>query len=134
MVRTNRQRTIIPSKAIMLPIFHAVMHSFLFVIACLFFLTGVLFFTEFSLAGELLDYVMIAITLIGIFSSSVIAGYKVKSKGLIIGFSIGLIYFILASSIALLCGESSLEISVLLNKGTFSVLAGILGGVIGVNL
>lgn len=134
MVRTNRQSTVICRKKMMTSIGYAVVQSFFFVVACLFFLTIVLFLTDFSLAGESLDYAMIAIALIGVFGSSLIAGYKVKSKGLILGFSIGFVYFILASVIAFLFIEHPLEVSLLLNKCTFNVLAGILGGVIGVNL
>ncbi|BBB93065.1 MAG TPA: TIGR04086 family membrane protein [Methylomusa anaerophila] len=81
-----------------------------------------------------LEYIVVAITLTSIFIGSVYATQQIESKGLIIGITVGLIYVLFSVGIGMELGQEPVSLLVLGNKLAAGILAGALGGFIGVNL
>ena len=81
-----------------------------------------------------LEYIMIGVTLASIFIGSAYAAKKAGSRGFLVGVSIGIIYVLFSLGVGSDLGQNQILLPVLGNKLAAGVLAGALGGFIGVNL
>lgn len=111
-----------------------VMMSLAISILAVIFLSVFFLVSESSFVERNLQYVIVGITMVSIFIGSVYATFKVESKGLVIGLSIGLFYVSVSILIGLYVAQDNLSIWVLLNKYLAGIAAGGLGGLVGVNL
>lgn len=98
------------------------------------FLSAFFLVSESSFVERNLQYVIVGITMISIFLGSVYATFKIESKGLIVGFIIGLCYVSVTILVGFYLAQDNLSIWVLLNKYLAGIAAGGLGGLVGVNL
>ncbi|MEG6615571.1 TIGR04086 family membrane protein [Peptococcaceae bacterium 1198_IL3148] len=96
-------------------------------------IAGMVFYLT-SLSENTLSWVASAILGISIFSGSFLAAYKVGYKGLYHGIGIGVLYFILVWIIAGLFLPSGVALAGFAIKFVISLIAGAIGGVIGVTL
>lgn len=94
---------------------------FTVVAAVLFYLT--------PLSERLLPWVTLVILLISVFFGGHNAARNVGSKGLIVGLTVGLLFFIMISLLALVIAPGTLTVGVMSLKLAYALLAGILGGV-----
>ncbi|MDR1702601.1 MAG: TIGR04086 family membrane protein, partial [Sporomusaceae bacterium] len=108
---------------------------------CAFFLSLLTFMSDVSALDNYLEYIMIGVTLMGIFIGSVYAAKKISGKsppvlvrGLLVGVSIGIIYALFSVGISSDLGQNQILLPVLGNKVAAGSLAGALGGFIGINL
>jgi putative membrane protein (TIGR04086 family) len=90
--------------------------------------------TEDIFIDAYMQYLMVAITLMSIFIGSLFAAKCASSKGLIVGGLVGIVYVLLAAGIGMHLGHETLSLLIVANKLAAGVAAGMLGGLIGVNL
>lgn len=81
-----------------------------------------------------LNYIMVAITLVSIFTGSVYAAHKAGCKGLLVGASIGVVYVLISVGIGMEINNETISLLVLANKFAAGTAVGALGGLLGVNL
>lgn len=81
-----------------------------------------------------IKYIMVAVTLFSVFTGSMYAANRAQTKGLIVGGCVGLIYAMIFIVIGSSWNREELLLFIILNKMAASVAAGLLGGLIGVNL
>jgi putative membrane protein (TIGR04086 family) len=114
--------------------------SIIISVICAFFLSVIIFFSDVSALDHYLEYIMIGVTLFGIFTGSAYASRKIStvsstlSRGLLIGVSIGIIYVLFSVGISSDLGQNQILLPVLGNKIAAGSLAGALGGFVGINL
>jgi len=98
------------------------------------FLSFVSVVTENTYIDGYIQYIMVGVTMISIFIGSVYAAHKAESKGLWIGMSVGLLYVLISISIGMEMSQEYVSVLVLANKCIAGIAAGIVGGLLGVNL
>lgn len=108
--------------------------SIVFTLTALFLLSLILLEREQPFSATKLQYIMIAITLSSVFTGSFLAARYSQYKGLIIGLWIGFFYAFLSITIGKAMTQEELSTLFIFNKVFASILAGALGGLVGVNL
>lgn len=130
----NRPKDCVRSGQIVLSVGYGVLQSFLCATVFLLILTSILFFSDYSIESDVLDYVMIIMTLLSIFVAGFIAGYKLKTKGWLVGLLIGTLYAAISAGIGMEFVAAFSGYMLLGSKCILGALAGALGGIIGVNV
>jgi len=115
-------------------IFKGVLVSLIVALVCTLFLSMISLVTENTYVDDYIQYIMVGVTMISIFIGSVYATQKALSKGLIIGMLIGIIYVLISVGLGMEISHESVSVLVLANKFVAGIAAGILGGLVGVNL
>ena len=115
-------------------IFKGVLLSLIVALVCTLFLSMISLVTENTYVDYYIQYIMVGVTMISIFIGSVYATQQAASKGLIIGMLIGIIYVLISVGLGMEISHQSVTILVLANKFVAGIAAGILGGLVGVNL
>ena len=98
------------------------------------FLSVISLVTDNTYVDFYIQYIMVGVTMISIFIGSAYATQQASSKGLLIGMFIGVIYVLLSVGLGMEISHESVSILVLTNKFVAGIGAGILGGLVGVNL
>lgn len=115
-------------------ILRGVLVSLFISLACTVFLSVVSLLTENTFIDSYIQYIMVGVNMISIFIGSIYATQQAAGKGLIIGTLIGVIYVLLSAGLGMEIMQESISLAVLANKFVAGVAAGILGGLVGVNL
>lgn len=118
----------------LLSILQGVIRSFVFSAALVLLLTAVVFFTSISIDHDNLHYMMIAIMIVSCFFSALSAGYRLRSKGFVVGLCIGALYALAAFGIGAAITAGTPAVALIASKSIVGMLAGALGGIIGVNV
>jgi len=115
-------------------IVRGILVSLIVALVCTLFLSVISLVTENTYVDDYIQYIMVGVTMISIFIGSVYATQQAASKGLIIGMLIGIIYVLISVALGMEMSHESVSILVLTNKFLAGIAAGILGGLVGVNL
>lgn len=108
--------------------------SIVLTLVSLFLLSLILLEREQPFSATKLQYIMIAITLSSVFTGSFLAARYSQFRGLIIGLWVGLVYAFLSIAVGKSMTHEELSTLFIFNKVFASILAGALGGLVGVNL
>ncbi|MDR3592367.1 MAG: TIGR04086 family membrane protein [Negativicutes bacterium] len=130
--RFGAQPKMAPGVAVL--IFKGVLVSLAVSLACVLFLALASLATESLLVENYMRYIMVAVTVISIFSGAAYAAQRAGSAGLFIGMAVGAAYVLISLAIGLEITPESVSFLVLANKFLAGVAAGALGGLVGVNL
>ncbi|WP_378952228.1 TIGR04086 family membrane protein [Pelosinus sp. sgz500959] len=115
-------------------IIKGVVVSFTFSLACVLFLTMISMMTENAYVDNYIQYIMVGVTMLSIFSGSVYAAHHAAAKGMLIGIAIGIIYVLFSVGIGMELNQGTVSVFVLANKFVAGIAVGILGSLVGVNL
>jgi putative membrane protein (TIGR04086 family) len=115
-------------------ILRGVLVSLIVSLACTLFLSVISLVTENTYIDSYIQYIMVGVNMISIFIGSIYATQQIAAKGLLIGMFVGLIYVLLSAGFGMEIIHQYISLSVLANKFVAGVAAGILGGLVGVNL
>jgi putative membrane protein (TIGR04086 family) len=116
------------------PLLRGIIVSLVVSLVCAFGLTIITLVTDILFIDNYLQYIMVGVTMISIFIGSAFAALRAGSHGLLIGVAIGICYVLISVVIGTNLSQESLGILMLLNKLVAGIGAGVLGGLIGVNL
>ena len=111
-----------------------VLVSLLVAFVCAMFLSLVSLVSESVFIESYLQYVIVGITMISIFIGSVFATQQAEHKGLLIGMAIGILYVLISVGIGMKLSHEAITLLIFGNKMMAGIFAGVLGGLIGVNL
>lgn len=81
-----------------------------------------------------LQYLMVAVNMVSIFIGSVYAAQRVQSKVVLTGMAVGCIYVIFSVAVGMTMSGETISLSLLAGKLLTGLAAGVLGGLVGVNL
>lgn len=115
-------------------IFRGILVSLMVSLVCTLFLSVINLVTENTYIDSYIQYIMVGVTMMSIFIGSVYAANKASSKGLIIGVMIGFVYVLISVGLGMEISQEYVSLLVLANKFVAGIAAGILGGLVGVNL
>lgn len=104
------------------------------IITAIFLFIASIFFTYININDNMIPAVILVITTISVFTGSIIASKNIKKNGLINGAALGIIYILilyLVSSIFITGFSLNIKSLIML---ALSIGAGIIGGIVGVNL
>ena len=148
MARINKTTTFIqlPKSPInyIAAILKGVALSIIISIICALILSVIVFVSDSGRIDEYLGYIMLGVTLVGIFAGSAYAARKIANgsvnsnigagNALLVGISIGIIYVLFSVGISSDLGQNQILLPMLGNKIAAGSLAGALGGFIGINI
>ena len=89
---------------------------------------------ENSFIDGYLNYIMVAVTILSIFTGSVYAAHRAGSRGLLVGALVGAVYVLISVAIGMEINKETISLLTLANKFIAGVAVGALGGLMGVNL
>lgn len=101
---------------------------------CTLFLSMMSLLTENTYIDSYMQYIVVGVNMLSIFIGSVYATQQAAGKGLLIGMCVGIIYVLLSAGVGMEMIQEYISLSILANKFVAGVAAGILGGLVGVNL
>lgn len=108
--------------------------AFLITFISLVCLSCIIFFSDFSISDILMHYLVMAIHFFSIFIGCLVVSYFAGEKGFWLGASIGLIYSIIILLLGFGYVQEIFSYQAILYKIIFGIVAGALGGIVGVNL
>jgi len=115
-------------------LFKGILVSLIVSIVSILFLTIISLSTDSSVIDKYMQYIMVAITMLSIFTGSAYVAQKAESMVLILGIAIGISYVLISVGIGAELNYESISILVLLNKLAAGTAAGVLGSIVGANL
>lgn len=115
-------------------IVRGVMVSLLVSMVCTVLLSLISLITEDTYIDSYIQYIMVGVTMLSIFVGSMYATRQAASKGMLIGTFVGVVYVLLSAGLGMEMIQEYISIAILANKLVAGVAAGILGGLVGVNL
>ena len=115
-------------------IFKGVLVSWIFAFTCTLFLSLISMVTDNTYVDFNIQIIMVGVTMLSIFIGSAYATKQAASKGLFIGIIIGLIYVLVTVAFGMELHQETSSLYTLTNKFVAGAAAGIVGGLVGVNL
>jgi len=111
-----------------------VLVSWIFALVCTLFLSLISMVTENTYVDSNIQFIMVGVTMLSIFVGSAYATKHAASKGLLIGMIIGFIYVLVTMVFGMELHQETSSLFALTNKFVAGIAAGIVGGLVGVNL
>ena len=108
--------------------------SFIITLLFLLGLSVFIFFSDFSISEKMIHYSVIGINFFSIFIGSFITAHFAGEKGFCLGMLIGLIYTLIILFLGFGYIQEIFSWQAICYKMLFGIIAGICGGILGVNL